>query len=269
MERKLLKQITPELSLYCYNQIPVVKLQHAVGSAEIALQGAHLLGWQPRAAAQDLFWLSEIEPFELGTAIRGGIPICYPWFSNAGTPTHGFARIKLWQLSDYTISDEKVRLEFSLFSELGVITAKIQMTFSDEFEAVFTNYAEPNAQVALHSYFRVGDITQTTLHNLPTTCFNALTKQQENVPSPRSINENVDCIYPVEQNTTQIEDNVFKRQIEITHGNASDIVVWNPWHKATGGMSESGYQTMVCVETSRINQRLAQGESVSLKVRLK
>ena len=269
MERTFIKQITPELSLFSYNEIPVVTLQHAVGTAEIALQGAHLLSWQPTGAQQDIFWLSEIEPFKAGTAIRGGIPICYPWFNNAGTPAHGYARINLWQLSNYAISDEKVRLEFSLFSEQGVIIAKITMSFDTEFEALFTNYAEENAQVALHRYFNLGDITQTTLHNLPTTCFNALTRQQETVPSTRMINENVDCVYPAEQTITQIQDKAFQRQIEVEHINASDIVVWNPWHKPTGNMSELGYKTMVCVETSRINRRLALGESLSLKVRLK
>jgi len=112
---QLQQQITPELSLYAYNDIPVLHLQHAVGSVKIALQGAHLFSWQPTQCQQDVLWLSEIEPFETGTAIRGGIPICYPWFGNAGTPAHGFARTSLWQLSDYEIRTDKVRLVSAMF----------------------------------------------------------------------------------------------------------------------------------------------------------
>ena len=115
MNIQLQQQITPELSLYAYNDIPVLHLHHRVGTAKIALQGAHLFSWQPAHSKQDVLWLSDIEPFNAGTAIRGGIPICYPWFNNAGTPAHGFARTSLWQLSDYEIGSDKVRLVFSLF----------------------------------------------------------------------------------------------------------------------------------------------------------
>ena len=57
--------------------------------------------------------------------------------------------------------------------------------------------------------------------------------------------------------------------IEIEHLNSSDIVVWNPWHKKTSSMSDTGYQTMLCVETARIREKLQQGESVQTVIRLK
>ncbi|SEQ50970.1 D-hexose-6-phosphate mutarotase [Basfia succiniciproducens] len=269
MESKLIKQITPAISLHQYNEIPVIKLNHTVGQAEIALQGAHLFSWKPAYCPQDVLWLSEIEPFKLGTAIRGGIPICYPWFNNAGTPSHGFARISLWQLSDYEVSAEKVRLEFSLFSEQRLIIAKIQFVFTGECEITFTNYAKENAQAALHTYFRVGDIRQLELYNLPIRVFNSLTQTEENVPSPRTIGELVDCVYSAELGATLIQDNQLNRKINVEHINASDIVVWNPWHKPTGGMSETGYQTMVCVESARINKRLNSGERLGVKISLR
>lgn len=55
------QQLTPELTLEYINEIPVLILNHPVGSARIALQGAQLLNWQPKGAEQDIFWLSEIE----------------------------------------------------------------------------------------------------------------------------------------------------------------------------------------------------------------
>ncbi|TDQ57331.1 glucose-6-phosphate 1-epimerase [Mesocricetibacter intestinalis] len=266
MEYKLVEQITPALSLYHYNEIPVLKLQHEIGSAEIALQGAHLLSWKPRHTQQDVFWLSEIEPFSLGKAIRGGIPICYPWFNNAGTPAHGFARISLWKLSEYIIESDKVRLVFSLFSAQDIILAQIIMTFDRECEITFVNFAESQAQLALHSYFNLGDIEQTILHNLSEQCFDSLSQSEQIVPSPRSIGEHVDCIYPRPNQPTLIEDPLYKRIIKIEHSNASDIVVWNPWHKATSAMSEQAYRNMLCVETARIRQRLERGERVAVKI---
>ncbi|VTR55526.1 aldose 1-epimerase [Actinobacillus pleuropneumoniae] len=64
----------------------------------MALQGAQLLSWQPATAKQDVLWLSEIEPFQKGNAIRGGVPICYPWFGSVKSPSHGTARIREWSL---------------------------------------------------------------------------------------------------------------------------------------------------------------------------
>ncbi|WP_109079282.1 D-hexose-6-phosphate mutarotase [Aggregatibacter kilianii] len=272
MNIQLQQQITPELSLYAYNEIPVLHLRHAVGSAKIALQGAHLFSWQPAHSKQDILWLSEIEPFETGTAIRGGIPICYPWFNNAGTPAHGFARISLWQLSDYAIHADKVRLVFSLFSAQHIVLAKVEMIFGEHCDLRFTHYGETGmekVQLALHSYFNIGNIANTDIANLPTECFNALSRQTESVPSARRIAENVDCVYTAPQHPTEIHDRDNQRTIFVEHQNASDVVLWNPWHKATGNMTENGYQTMVCVETARINRYLEAGETVAVRLGVK
>ena len=80
-----IQQLTPELTLEHINEIPVLILNHSVGSARIALQGAQLLNWQPKGAEQDIFWLSVIEPFTKGVAIRGGVPLCYPWFGGVNS----------------------------------------------------------------------------------------------------------------------------------------------------------------------------------------
>ncbi|WP_281703978.1 D-hexose-6-phosphate mutarotase [Aggregatibacter kilianii] len=269
---QLQQQITPELSLYAYNDIPVLHLQHAVGSAKIALQGAHLFSWQPAQSQQDILWLSEIEPFETGTAIRGGVPICYPWFGNAGSPAHGFARTSLWQLSDYEIRTDKVRLVFSLFSALNIVLAKVEMQFSEQCELRFTHYGDSamkNVQVALHSYFNVADINHTRISNLPTECFNSLSQSQEVVPSPRAIRENVDCIYTAPQQPTEVHDIGNHRIITVEHLNAGNVVLWNPWHKTTSNTTENGYQTMVCVETARIDEYLQTGETVAVRLSVK
>ncbi|MFZ7298309.1 D-hexose-6-phosphate mutarotase, partial [Avibacterium avium] len=152
---KTIKQLTPELSLQQYNEIPVIALDHPVGKALISLQGAHLFSWQPKDAQKDVLWLSEIEPFTLGNAIRGGVPICYPWFGGAKSPAHGYARISLWQLSDYEIEENKVRLEFCLFSSDHLIEAKTTMIFSQDCEIIFQHYGQEPAQLALHSYFNL------------------------------------------------------------------------------------------------------------------
>ena len=268
MNVKLIKQLAPELKLVQYNEIPVLELSHEVGTAKISLQGAQLLSWQPTHTQQDVIWLSEIEPFNLGEAIRGGIPICYPWFGKAGTPMHGYARLQLWKLVSFDIQSDEVHLHFLLETENAEDVAHIEMTFTDEFHLEFTNYCiEKEPQLALHTYFNVADITQTEIQQLPTSTFNVLTQQQETVSSTRVITENVECIYQAnEQNA--IADKINNRTIEIIHENASEIVVWNPWHKETSNMSEDGHNTMICVETARISERLGE-KAIGLRIRVK
>ena len=123
--------------------------------------------------------------------------------------------------------------------------------------------------MALHSYFKVKNIEQMELFGLPDRVFNSLIQQQQAVSSPRKIAELVDEIYRANQQPTLIHDLGSPRRIEVEHCNASEVVVWNPWHKAMSGMSETGYRTMVCVETARIHQLLRSGEQVSVKISVK
>lgn len=261
------KNITPELHLVQHHEIPMLQLQHAVGTALISLQGAQLLSWQPKSATQDILWLSSEEPFKLGNAIRGGVPICFPWFGPVQQPSHGTARLRLWQLSDYDIQPDKVRLDLSLFSADQLIEAKISFCFAESCTISFQHYHQEPAQVALHSYFNVANIEQVEVQNLPTDCFNSLIKQRENVPTNRVIQSEVDCIYNVETDSEQrIVDHQWQRQIRLQHHNASQVVLWNPWHKPTSAMSKTDYQTMLCLETARIYQRLAAQEVLSVSI---
>lgn len=251
-----------------YNELDILEITHSKFTAKVALQGAHLFHWQPKHIAQPVLWLSEIEPFKAGNAIRGGVPICYPQFG-AGldgmqTPFHGTARISLWELFDYAVDEQGVYLAFQLGGK-----AKVEMLLGETAEIRFTHLDTEPSQLALHSYFHLADIAETQISGLPTRCFNSLTQTEQAVENPRKITENVDCIYTLEHPLSMIEDLGSQRVIQIEHGNASEIVLWNPWHKPTGGMSEQGYRTMVCVETARIHRLLAQGETVSVKIAVK
>jgi len=244
-----IQQLTPELTLERINEIPVLILNHSVGSARIALQGAQLLNWQPKGAEQDIFWLSEIEPFTQGVAIRGGVPLCYPWFGGVKQPSHGTARLRLWQLSDYDL-----------------IEAKMKMEFTDKCTMTLTHLGQEAAQAALHSYFNIGDISQIEVQNLPNRCYDSLQGKHTEVPATRRIEQGVDCIYSLEENKTLLVDKAFNRRIQITHHHADSIVLWNPWEKTPSAMQPEGYRTMVCIETARLEKLLQFGESISAEI---
>ena len=137
----------------------------------------------------------------------------------------------MWQLSDYDLQANKVRLEFSLFSEYGVIEAKMKMEFTDKCTMTLTHLGQEPAQAALHSYFNIGDISQIEVQNLPSRCYDSLQGKPTDVPSTRRIEQGVDCIYALEEDNTFLVDKAFNRRIQITHHYADSIVLWNPWEK--------------------------------------
>ncbi|MDP9501204.1 D-hexose-6-phosphate mutarotase [Bisgaard Taxon 45] len=262
IQYKKIKQVSPELTLSYYNQIPVLELNHPhFGEAKIALQGAQLLSWTPQGEKHDILWLSPIEPFLFGQAIRGGIPICYPWFGAMKKPIHGTARLALWKLSHFQIGIEQARIEFVLLDQQHLVEAKMVMLFSEKCELIFTHYGK---QAAFHTYFHVGNIEHVEITHLPTVCFNAVTQQQEKAPSSRRITQHTDCIYTLETATNYILDHQFHRQIDVTHQNATETVLWNPWDTVMSAMQERDYQNMLCLETARIYQPLHFGEKISV-----
>lgn len=261
--------INSHLSLHMINEIPAIAIDHPKGKALISLQGAHLLSWQPHHSEQDVFWLSDIEPFKHNSAIRGGIPICYPWFKDGSQPSHGYARISLWQLTYWNDDEDAITVAFTLFDKQQLPEASIQMRFSDDCQIKFDHYAQAPAQAALHTYSRVSDIKQTALLNMPTSCLNTINNQQQQVTSPRYFSEETDAIYTFANQESLIQDTQWQRQISIAHQNNSDVVVWNPWDKATSNMTQEGAKHMLCVETARLSKLLQQGESMSVTISLK
>ncbi|MBV7435199.1 hypothetical protein KRX19_09210 [Cardiobacteriaceae bacterium TAE3-ERU3] len=255
-----------DLTLRQCGEIDVLVLSHAHCEAAVSLQGAQLLHWRPATVKQNVIWLSEVEPFKAGHAIRGGVPICYPWFGKAdGEPAHGTARIRNWSLDDWQIGDEGAILLFGLYDDHG-LEATLHIQLGEACMLTLTHQRDTRAQAALHSYFQIGDITQTHVSGLPTSCFDANAQQQSEVPSPREIDAPTDCIYQIEQPVQCIHDHGNQRTITLVHKNASDTVLWNPWYNTPSAMRDDAYKEMLCLETARINRPLLQGESLSVSI---
>ena len=90
----VIEQISPVLSRRKLDELDLIVVDHPQVKASFALQGAHLLSWKP-AGEEEVLWLSNNTPFKQGVALRGGVPICWPWFgpsAQQGLPSHGFAR---------------------------------------------------------------------------------------------------------------------------------------------------------------------------------
>lgn len=248
-----------------FGELPILVIQHKSCYAAVSLQGAHLLFWQPSTEQTPIIWLSKQSKFEKGIAIRGGVPVCWPWFGPLGTPSHGFARIVEWTLDSCNEDDNGVDLVLVLsnnqqtkpyFDKPFNVTLKIHL--GKTCEVTLSCSGDFEATSALHTYFGIDNISHVVVSGLGDTYQDRLTV--ENKPATvgqMTFNQEVDRIYTNANTEMTINDNV--RTIKLTTTNASDVVTWNPWIDKAKAMADFGddeYQSMVCVEAGRINKPL-------------
>lgn len=265
--------------------LPMVQIQTPWSAAEIYLQGACVTHFQRHGDAPLLF-LSEQSRFEKGAAIRGGIPIIFPWFGKpAGRATqHGFARLRAWELVELKKQpDGSVRAHFSLpvSAELLSIPLDYYVTVGKTLtaELVVRNYSDQTFvfENCLHTYFAVGDIQRVRIVGLRGAEYlDALenrTRKQEQAESIGFTGE-VDRLYMNTTQTVEIHDAAGQRRLRIEKEGSASTVVWNPWQVKARAMADFGaeeYQRMVCVESGNAapNEiKLASGQESRLKINL-
>ncbi len=248
----------------------VVVVNNAHASASVAMQGAHLMSFQPKGE-QPLIWTSTEAKLAAGKSIRGGVPVCWPWFgpheSEKNLPAHGFARTVPWRLNQvHTLPGGETRLEFELLSspltrsqwpQPCMVRNIITIGKSLRHELVTTNLdSEPMViGEALHSYFQVGDLRKVSVNGLQGCDYldkvNDFARTWQTGPV-RFAGE-VDRIYLNTPASCEIRDPVLQRRIVIRASGSRSTVVWNPWNEKAaqmGDLGAEGYLKMLCVETA-------------------
>jgi glucose-6-phosphate 1-epimerase len=242
-------------------------------TGELYLQGAHVAAWQP-ANENPVLFLSEKSAFTPGKAIRGGVPIIFPWFgSRTATPesprtdgpSHGFARIQPWKLDFGAYAADELHVSLSLeptelSRSLGFdnFLVAYQITFGRELRlrlSVANDGAEPlHFEEALHTYLHVGDVEQARVHGL----FEAeYLDKNDNFARKTQSDPVLTLTSPTDRpylNTTSpivVDDPVLHRRITVTKGNSNTTVVWNPWaNNGLADMSDDGWHHMICIESA-------------------
>ncbi len=249
--------------------ITVVEIKNQHASAVISLQGAHILSWIPEGE-EEVIWLSNDAKFAEGKSVRGGVPICWPWFGAHETdktfPAHGFARTTNWQVTKTKALDDGATSIYFTTQSLDEnkemwpadTSVEYQLTIGKklEMELITRNNGTTAIAIgqALHTYFNVGDVSNVSLHGLDDTSYldkldGFASKRQR---GPITINEEVDRIYLDTVNDCVIEDKALKRNIIIIKCGSHSTVVWNPWQETAnkmGDLGEDGYKKMLCVES--------------------
>ena len=259
---------------------PVVTVNHSTCKAQVALHGAHVISWCP-TGHEEVLYLSPDAVYREGKAIRGGIPICWPWFnahpSDPDLPSHGLVRNQFWELESTDADDEGVVAKLRRTTEHWTVVATIRMASSLEVAIESTNLGDDQllASGALHSYFRVGDVRQITIKGLEDTDYLDTVGQHTNRHQTGviEIDREVDRYYDSSA-AVRLEDPLKERTILIDKENSPSTVVWNPWIEkaaALGDLPNEDYLAFACVEAAITNDRavaLSQGETHRFATRI-
>ncbi|AXT39998.1 D-hexose-6-phosphate mutarotase [Alteromonas sp. BL110] len=265
------------------NGLTFLDVDNAFATARISLFGGHILSFVPKSDNKERLWVSPHAYLNGERPIRGGIPVCWPWFSDdhgrekGALPAHGFLRTQVWKLVDseesasgttITLSPSFTRAEG--FENDCTVTMVIAIGESMDVSLVTENIgvAAFDFNCALHTYFHVNDIQQTLLKGIDGQYKDKLDEWAvKPTPSPYAITGETDRIHLAPIETTEIEVGGDAFTEVISQGNDS-LVVWNPWQGAASisDMDPFGYKHMLCVETSLTQGRmLAPGESHTLR----
>lgn len=248
--------------------LPKCTITHPNATAEFYLNGGHMTHFQP-TEHQPVLWMSSESKFEAGKPIRGGIPICWPWFGQAveeNRPQHGFARNTNWTVVETQETVDFVAIELKIESNAETksiwphsfelkLRFEIGKKLSIELETRNTGAASFRIGTAIHSYFNVTDASNIELSGLDQVDYidqldNNLPKQQQ---GEIKIREEIDRVYIESGHQVSIVDRTMNRVIKIKKSGSQSTVVWNPWISKANRMADfpdDGYRTMVCVETA-------------------
>jgi|ERR1017187_1411343 D-hexose-6-phosphate mutarotase len=267
--------------------LPLVKINTPWSTAEIYLLGAHVAGFQKNGEPPLLF-MSAKSFFADGKPIRGGVPICFPWFGPRGSePAHGLARILAWELAETSAApDGRVTVRLclpgeSLKPEWSALRTEFVLTVAETLtmELITTNESADKTlaiENCLHTYFHVGDISAVSLAGLQNApfddfAFGANGARRNGDAAPLRITQETNRVYPDNAATVEIHDEQLKRTIRVEKFNSKSTVVWNPWttQKMPEDFDQAEHRQMVCVESGNVKQNkisLAPGKISALKV---
>ena len=234
-------------------------------TGEVSDQGAQVLRWAP-AGGDPVLYVSTAARYDSGHPIRGGVPVCWPWFGpgRAGgmQPAHGFVRTARWRLVDRVYDGDDIVIthritsaeatapnwpyayDLELRSRLG---SALELTLT----TTNTGEAEFHVEEALHAYLAVGDVRQVSLDGLDGCSFIDKVTGAERVQSgPVRVAGETDAVFGT-SGPVVLDDPVLGRRLVVTTTGAANVVVWNPWSEKAAMVADIGdddWTGFLCVE---------------------
>lgn len=246
-------------------------IRNAAAEASICLMGGHVMAYQPRGE-RPVLWMSPNAVFEVGKPIRGGIPVCWPWFgahpARAELPSHGCVRTRMWSVAEArALSDESTMLRLTLADDAETRAAYphafelnlrvvVGRDLRVELETCNTGSGTLAYSAALHTYFAVSDISGIEVNGLDgaryiDTVGGASRRDVQH--GPIRFAAETDAIFLDTEATCTIEDPAWGRRIAVAKTGSRSTVVWNPWTAKAARLKDLGeahFAPFVCVETA-------------------
>ncbi|WP_338366039.1 D-hexose-6-phosphate mutarotase [uncultured Pseudoalteromonas sp.] len=243
-----------------------INVASAKCDAKIFLQGGQITEFIPKNN-KPLIWVSKNETFQEGVSIRGGIPICWPWFGNhqnPNWPAHGFARTSLWQADEVHENDEQITISLKLPMKQVNTTywphqsaLKVEFILTDTLQVRLTTTNLSNAAFsytqALHTYFPTSDIKNTTVDGLQGAQYIEFGEGPFTQSEHVSFERETDMVYT--QAAVQQHIHTPDGIINVSRENSSSCVLWNPWiekSKRLSNFADDEYLGMVCLEAANV-----------------
>lgn len=252
---------------------PVLNVVNSAGNAKISLYGGHVLSYAP-AGERPVLWMSSKSAFEVGKPIRGGVPVCWPWFGPAaqdGVPGHGFARIAMWNFADVRkLAGDAVQVVLSLDEsacDAALCNIKFRLellvtvgrVLELELRAFNTGNSIETYQAALHTYFAVGEAEKVSIHGLDKVPYTDKAPEFSGMRRVQcgdlEIDREIDRVFCPSSGSVAVSDPEFRRTIRVEKCGSHSTVVWNPWINKSRAMADFGdneYHRMLCVECANV-----------------
>jgi glucose-6-phosphate 1-epimerase len=249
--------------------LPMLVVDNALGRAVIALHGAHLMAFKAKGQ-REMLWISPKTVLAAGTPIRGGIPLCLPWFGPGpdGKAMHGFARTMNWTVVGAEQLDcGATRLVLGLDGDATVsalwphaFAFRLEVTVGSELKLKMTvrnrgNEAAPLA-FAFHTYFAVPDVAQAGVTGLEGTTYidkmdNFARKTQQGAVKIDAVTDRIYLDVPARQTLTSAAGRF------AIDSDAACAVVWNAWSndKNIADLGEGNHVGYLCVERCDVADR--------------
>ena len=251
--------------------LPALRMTNDLGEAVVHLNGAQVTHFQPRGQ-QPVLWMSSTSNFADGKSMRGGVPLCSPWFGPHATdskqPAHGLVRTRRWTVvGQNEMSDGRSQVVLSLISDEAMLTSwphpfaislAVTMGSTLTMELAIRNTGSTPFLLgeALHTYFRVSDVRTIRLTGLAGVTYldkvDGGTRKVQG-SEPLALSAQTDRVYLSSSDTVVIDDPGMARKITVTKAGSGATVVWNPWDEKVTMMSDFAadeWPNMVCVESA-------------------
>jgi glucose-6-phosphate 1-epimerase len=252
-----------------HGELRKLVIDHPAAKAELFLHGAHLTSWIP-AGQQPVIFLSPKSSFAANKPIRGGVPVCFPWFganpADVTLPMHGYARLVEWKLADVTETPEQANVHFQFTSHHAPpgmpkadFVADLRFSIGRELTMKLTVHNTGNApftfEEALHTYYAVSDIRNVTVAGLQGASYISRAEggqlKTDTAPAIQFTGE-TDRGYVNTESTCTIDDTGLGRKIVVEKSGSRSTVVWNPFPNRATELADIGVENwpgFVCVET--------------------